>query len=352
MSAPLSQPSATQVPAASTPPGPDRTSRRWIRRRLAQLDAEEDYAEIVALSSIYRLDDFVGDWSFTQSMARFSTGYSGIAIAREGKGKLLTDTDRRFEDTMHHFLVWAEYGPESPQSKRSLNMINALHAKYQKAYPAAFDDLDLWVYVIAFQICGMTSILSECLGLPEPSEKEKIARVRFGKKLAEGFVYIDGRPLTAVLPALDSYEEWVGFLHEYEARRWTYDANSAAAAAHVLEGWERRSKIPFRWLSRALVTSFWYDGMFDCNGVERPGRFERWAAKNYLRLMLTLGVLLPDPKASLPERMRRAADESGTPLPPVLRATRVKEQAAAGARAGGCPMGYGAEPAARPEPGK
>src|SRR5213080_4617330 len=99
------------------PPADARRGWRWINRRLAQLDADRDYAEIFKLSSMFNVTEFLADWFYAEAMCRATTGHSSAAIGREGSGKLLTATDRRFDDTTDHFFVWAEYGPESVQAK-------------------------------------------------------------------------------------------------------------------------------------------------------------------------------------------------------------------------------------------
>lgn len=329
--------------ATSRRPPDDRSSRRWIRERIDQLDPVKDYAEIIRLSISFYLAPMSVDWVFALSMPRFNIGPSGAAIFRGGQGKLLTNSDRRYDDTDDHFLVWIEYGPESPEVKRSLDIINALHAKWWKEYPAEFNDLDLWTYVLAWEICGTSTIFSEYLGLPEPSEKEKIAKVVFGKKLAELFTYVDGRPLSEVIPPLDTYEDWVAFLHEYESRPWEYNAESAACLAQVVETFEKRFPVPdfvrpvVRPFARALVTSFWHDGMFASSDVKRPSRFMSWAARAYMKFGISLGGVMPDPKESLSEKLRRESAETGKPLRPILKATQVRADAGA-AR---CPMGFG-----------
>ncbi|MCW8379702.1 hypothetical protein [Streptomyces justiciae] len=308
---------------------------------MEQLDPVRDHAEIIRLSISFYLSPMAVDWVFALSMPRFNIGPSGAAIFRGGKGKLLMNSDRRYDDTDDHFLVWIEYGPDSPQVKRSLDIINALHAKWSKEYPAEFDDLDLWLYVLAWEICGTSSIFTEYLGLPEPSEKEKIAKVVFGKKLAELFVYVDGRPLSEVIPAsLETYEDWVAYLHEYESRPWEYNAESAACLAQVVETFEKRFPMPLpRSFVRALATSFWHDGMFGCCDIERPGRLMSWAARMFMRVGILMGRILPDPKESLTEKLRRESAETGKPLRAVLKATQVPSPSQGSTAR--CPMGFG-----------
>lgn len=316
---------------------------------MEQLDPVEDYAEVMKLNTSFSLTPGAVDWAFAQSMPRFNLGPSGAAIFRGGKGKLVTTPDRRCDDTDDHFLVWIEYGPESPQVRKSIDIINALHAKWWKEYPAEFDDLDLWTYVLAWEICGTTRLFTEVLGLPEPSEKVKTASVVFGKKLASLFTYIDGRPLSEVIPPLDTYEEWVAFLEEYESRDWEYNPDTAACLAQVVDIYERRFFPfrpfgPLRYFARAVATAFWHPGMFVSSDIKPPGRFMSWAAKKYMKFGVTMGSIMPDQKESLSEKTRRVAAETGKPLRPILKATQVKAEETP-AR---CPMGFGASDAAPP----
>jgi hypothetical protein len=331
------------APQLVNPPAEVRTGRRWIRRRLKSLDPQRDYTEIVKLTTLFHVNDFIADWAFTHIMCRATTGHSSKAITREGTGKLVTKTDLRFDDTTDHFLVWNEFGPDAPQTKRSVGVVNGLHAKFQKVYPSAFDDVPLWIYVIAWEVAGLAILATEFLGLPDLDPKEKEARAVWGRKLAESFTYIDGRPLSELMPVLDTFEDFVAFVHEYESQPWAPDANSTACAEAVLEKYAKRHKRLPRPLARALVTSFWHDGQFECNGIDRPTWFWRTAAKNFMRAVLIGTALKPSPKESLLERKLRELAESGEPLPPILRAS-VKVGAGATseeATSAGCPMGFG-----------
>lgn len=328
----------TGASAVATAPRPseDRSSRRWISERIEQLDPIQDYAEIMKLNTSFYLNEPAVDWAFAQSMPRFNMGPSGAAIFRGGQGKLIESPERRLYDTDDHFLVWIEYGPESPQVKRSVDIINALHRRWSKEYPAEFDDLDLWTYVLAWEICGTPTLFTEKLGFPEPSEKVKTASVIFGKKLAELFVYIDGRPLSEAIPPMDTYEEWVAFLHKYESQHWTYEPDTAKCLAQVIDIYTSRSKLP-KPLATAVVTEFWHDGMFKSCDVKKPSRLMGWAARAYMKFGLTMAKIMPDPKESLTEKMRRESAATGTPLRPILKATQVTDEAAPSR----CPMGFG-----------
>lgn len=315
-----------------------RSSRRWIRKRMDMLDPVRDYAEIVGLSNLFRTNTLMGEWVFAVTITRFTVGPSGRAIARDGKGKLLVQPVRRAEDTSSHFLVWAEYGPESPQARKSVDMINQLHAHWQKKYPKEFADPDLWMYVIAWDVFGPISLFVS-LGLPEPSEKEKIALNIFARKITELFIYVDGRPFSQVHPVPDGYEEWVDYIRRYEARPWSHDRGTEQCLASVLENFEKLFPRPLRAFGRALATSFWHEQMFKCGNVQPPGRIMRWAARAFMKAMLVVGNLLPDPKESLPEKLRREAAKTGKPLSPALRVTLTS-----------CPMGFGGAKTSAPGP--
>lgn len=320
-------------------PPEDRSSRHWIRERLALLDPERDYVEIRRLSG-FAMSDFMVNWAFTLGMPRFNLGPSGTPLSRGRQGKLFADVDRRIDDVFTHGLTWAQFGPESPQTKRSMDIVNALHAKYQKIYPEEFSDLETWVYVIAFQVCGMPMIFSDYLGFPPPDEKEKISSAVFGNKLAEQFVYVDGRRLSEVMPPLPTYDDWVDFVRRYESRVFEYNQDATDCLNQVIHGYQKRSKLP-AFFSRAVATSFWHDGMFRYTGIRPPGKFMKALARNYIRAVMLSSVLrraiVGDPKESYWERLEREAAESRRPMNPVMKAVK----AAPAASAGACPMGHG-----------
>jgi hypothetical protein len=330
------------APSLVNPPAEVRTGRRWIRRRLKTLDPQRDYTEIVKLTTLFHVNDFIADWAFTHIMCRATTGHSSKAITREGTGKLVTKTDLRFDDTTDHFLVWNEFGPDAPQTKRSVGVVNGLHAKFQKVYPSAFDDVPLWIYVIAWEVAGLAILATEFLGLPDLDPKEKEARAVWGRKIAKLFIDNNGSPVSELMPDLNTFEDFVAFVHEYESQPWAPDANSTACAEAVLEKYAKRHKRLPRPLAHALVKSFWHEGQFECNGIDKPSWFWRTAAKNFMRAMLIGTALKPSPKESLLERKLRELAEGGQPLPPVLRAS-VKVGPVATSEevnSSGCPMGF------------
>lgn len=316
------------------PHGEDRSSRRWIRKRIEQLDPVEDYGEIIRLSSVFLLDEFIGDWAAAQSMPRFATSPSAPAIYRNGKGKLMTSSGPRLHDTGNHSFVWAEFGAESPEAQRSIDMVNALHTKYEKVYPSAFDDPDLWVYVMAWMVCGISATLNRYLGFPLPDEKVRIATTIHGRKVAERFVDSKGTTVAEMMPKIDAYEDWVTCLNQYEGRVWEYSDEAAKCARAVLGHWEGRFPRPLRPFGRALVTSFWYEGLFIGNGVKPPNRALRWCARTYMKVVFAVSALRADSKESWAENQRRRSAETGEPVTHVLKVTQ-----GVAARSG-CPASY------------
>lgn len=328
-----SRPSAVKAPA-------DRSSRKWISARIAELDAVEDYAEIIRLSMTFQHSGFFFDWIAAQSMPRFSTTPSAPAIYRGGKGKLMATSDRRLHDTANHAMVWGDYGVDSPEAAYSIDMVNALHAKYAKEYPAAFADDELWAYVVAWDVCGLSVTLNRCLGLPHPDEKARTALAIFGVEVVRRLTYVDGTPLPEKFPHLMTYtyDDWVDCLNAYESRTWPYSHDAAMCAQTVLQFFERRFPAPLRPFGRALVTSFWYDGLLAGNGVKPPSAPMRWLACAYLKVLMSIGPLLPDSKESWAEHQKRLEAETGKPMTHVLKVVQNARRPA-----GGCPAGFTSE---------
>ncbi|MGN7158081.1 hypothetical protein ACTHRK_18545 [Dietzia cercidiphylli] len=73
---------------AITHPTRDKPTRKWIDRRIAELDPEVDYVEIVRLTTLYRANAMQMDWFYT-----VGTPAAGIspavndAVLRNGTGK-------------------------------------------------------------------------------------------------------------------------------------------------------------------------------------------------------------------------------------------------------------------------
>jgi hypothetical protein len=95
---------------------------------------------------------------------------------------------------------------------------------------------------------------------------------RYGRMISELFTYIDGGPLSNVMPHFETFDDWVAFVHEYEPQPWVPGANTRACNQAVLDKfaqWHPHHPLP-RELAEALITSFWCDGQFVCIGIEAP----------------------------------------------------------------------------------
>ncbi len=177
-----------------------RSDRKWIRRRIEQLDPYADYVEIWALSYIYNTSDFELHWAYTLSNSHLGlTLWGADAAYREGTGAMIVQAESRTANTNDHLLLWSEHGPESPVTQQAIDIVNKYHVKWAKSYPGAFSHTEDYVYLFSDAATADDS-LRRSLGLPGWSEKQKIAAHRFWCGIADLFTIESGETLTDVEP--------------------------------------------------------------------------------------------------------------------------------------------------------
>lgn len=200
---------------------PTRKPRKWIARRLDELDAERDHVEIVRLSTLYAANALQMSWFYA-----VNTPSRGIAPAvmdavwRDGTGIYNTHAQARVHDSVDHLVVWLEHGPDAPATIASVEMVNKMHRHYAEDYRAGFADIDDWIYILCLNGTAVyNSIVS--LGLPGCDEKQKKAAHILWSRLAARFEHVvEGGSVTDIRSFPDSFDAMVRFVDEYEARPW------------------------------------------------------------------------------------------------------------------------------------
>ncbi|MGW1025609.1 oxygenase MpaB family protein [Streptomyces sp. NPDC002577] len=310
-------------------------SGKWIRRRIEELDPETDYAEIYRLSTTYYGTPMLGNFQFWFHVFHFVTSErTAQAIFRNDDGAFLNKSDRRSSDTMGHLVSWYEHGPGSPVTEVSVGVVNKLHQHWAKQYPDALNRIEDYIYVCAYFATFHHRILAT-LGLPGWSPKQKAAAVKVWNELSESFTLGDGRLMTEVTSELPrTFEEMERIVDDYLGQ--DVGANPTGSKfAHIAldryaETWFPRPLLP---IGRAMITCTLHPQVMKTFQLKQPSpiarRLGRWALKaNFLP-----EVLLPDPKISVPDRMRVTAAKKGD----ISNAVDVNAHRIAFARAGADP---------------
>jgi|GEM_PF-3016492 len=206
-------------------------AKKWIREKIGTLDAHKDYIEIWKLSSSYGLNDFMQNFIYALSFPNFVvTDWGAKAVWREDGGKVLALSTSRVEQTGSANALWWYFGPNDERTIKSVENINNLHAHWAKQYPGAFSYNEDYVYVCAFAAITIHRLKVK-IGVPDISEKEKIASHLFWRDMAKLFRAENDQPITGYP---DSFEGLVKFCEDYEStpRPFFERANLVVSALH------------------------------------------------------------------------------------------------------------------------
>ncbi|WP_409332941.1 oxygenase MpaB family protein [Trujillonella humicola] len=295
------------------------TSRRkWLDERIERLDVETDHAEIVRLSTLYRLNDMQLHWFYSVGTPGAGIAPAVIdAVYRHGTGKYVTQAAKRRDDSVDHMLTWFEHGSDAEATRKSVGMVNKYHAHFAREFPDGFANADDYVYILCLN-ATLVETATTSLGLPGLTDKQKAAMHRLWAGIAEQFTMPDGSPVTNLEPFPDSFDGMVTYVEEYQARPWpVHQPGHQATTAeieHFATTWFPR---PLHFFGRALVTAFMSPHVMRAHAIEPPPAALAWLARRTMKVMMLLSIrVLPDNPESYTDRRRRLASIGrGAPSP-------------------------------------
>jgi len=282
----------------------DQTGRKWIAREIEKLDPHKDFAEIVKLSVIYRANDAFMDLVYAITFPNFITGNDGArAVTRYGRGKLIRHMERRMDDTSRHILIWCEYGPDHEYTKRSIESINQLHKFWSKHHKEGFDHDEDYTYVICYEVTLFHRLMQR-VGAKGFSDSEKIASYEFYRRIAAHF----RNPLTdaPIEFPVKSFDECMDYVQRYENIKRAPNKHKDFIEEYALGSFGKRHFPPLlRPMSRALIHSLTPEGTLANLRTKPVSPLGKAISRFAFRAFLWLGEnAIPDPKVSLPERIR------------------------------------------------
>jgi hypothetical protein len=285
-----------------------RSPRKWIRRRIEQLDPHVDYQEIWALSYIYNVTDFELHWAYTIDNSHLGlTMWGADAAYRDGTGAMIVQAEQRTANTNDHMLLWAEHGPDSPVTKQAIDIVNRHHSKWAQHYKGSFSHSEDYIYLFSAAATAEDT-LKRSLGLPGWSKSQKIAAHRFWSGIAELFTVESGEVLTEVEPMPETFEACAAYAQHYVERPWPENPIGAPFTEALLEqflnAWfPHRVLRPF---GRALITTFFAPSLFRIYGMEPPHWALRALARGFVRAKLVYrDYIRADEKDPITERRRQ-----------------------------------------------
>jgi hypothetical protein len=283
----------------------DQTGRKWIARSVARLDPYKDYAEIIKLMTIYRANDAFMDFIYSVTFPNFIIGNHGAeGIFREGKGKAIRHMERRMDQTSQHILVWCEYGPDHPNTLRSIESLNMVHKFWSKHYPGGFNVDEDYTYVICYEVTLFHRLMQRT-GSKGFNEQQKIASFEFYRRIAPHFRnVIEDRPIQF---PMQSFDDCMRFVGEYEGQKRPKNEHVEFIDKFMISSFARRRFPKFlQPLARSFVLTLMPEGTLRTLGLKRPSKPVAATCRAAFRAFLWMGEnVVPDPKSSMPELIRQ-----------------------------------------------
>ncbi|WP_373989763.1 hypothetical protein [Duganella sp. BuS-21] len=310
--------------------------KKWIARRIAELDPDKDYDEIWKLTSAYRPNDFFMNLVYAVTFPHFFVReHDARPLFDHGKGKILTRPDARSDDTSWKMQVWWHYGSEHEQTRRNVESINRLHAHYAKQFPESFREHGSYMYTLCYECAGMHRLFLR-IGLPGYTEKEKLAAVNYWRRMTGLFrnaatnEQIDGFP--------EDFDGVMAYMDRYELEGMTEAPHEMGriGARAILRQFEHRY-FP-GWLHpvvRAWIISLYPSNLLHAYELKAPPRPVVALFRRVTAMLFAFGErFAPDPTDTFQERRQaRLAKQRGNARPEP--AVEPPEHEAA--RQAGCP---------------
>ncbi|KAB8070126.1 hypothetical protein BDV29DRAFT_194328 [Aspergillus leporis] len=281
----------------SQAPGADKPYK-WIRQEIEASDPYKDYVKIWRLSIEYTgVGDFTQNLIYAITFANFvGSEWGSNAIWRDDGGKVL-----------HHAV-----------NRKSVDVINKLHAHYAKSYPGHFSHTIDFLYVLCYTAISVHRLRTR-LRLSGFTEKQKIAAHLFWKEMCRLFlVEVHGKPLEEWKPLIDFPgfpEDWDGmynFCEDVENNYMVATVQGHLIAEALFDQFAFRFFPPLlRHLGRALPITLSLPQTLKTHRIEEIHTVLAfiivWSIGTFIWIIETF---FPDPKISYQESLQlRSPDE-------------------------------------------
>ncbi len=292
---------------------PARRGRKWIADAIDRLDPVQDYAEIWRLTTTYYVNDFVMNLVYTLGIPSFTQYPQGSAVMAITTGKAIGKQQSRANETLQHFWVWFEYGPDDVRMKASLAHVNCTHAALAKRVSAGTFSACHVIYTTAW-IGVFLHRLRRSLGLAGYTENQKIAAQRFWAAICRQFWSEEG----LVVEYPKSFEDMLDFVENYESQPWEQVASGIKLTEAIIDqftdAWFPR---PMRWFGRQIYLALQRPSILELMQSGRPNPVMKLLIRAGLKIFLWLQAhVLSDPKLSTPERARLQNSRSAQHVDP------------------------------------
>lgn len=290
----------------------DRKPRKWIDAEIARLDAVKDCTRIWQLASCYRTSPAILNMAMAQGFMRLVGPGSGAnTIAREGKGLVVQQQQRRYEETVLEVWTWYTHDPDSAETIASVERVNKYHDAFRAKFPEAILDRAQYTYTICVMACEPHRVFQR-FGLPGFSEKVQTAAYHHWCGVAKHFRIGDEPGID--LP--DSFQGMLDYMTMFEREHYTSSPQSRIVAESLIQQYtDRWYPRPLRDFGRTVVLSLATPELLAVHNIKQPSHFAKTMIRRGLGLLVSLQAkFAPDPTEIAPVKAHFSVHQNDKPL--------------------------------------
>jgi hypothetical protein len=286
--------------------------RKWIDAEIARLDPVKDCTRIWQLAACYRTSPAILNMAMAQGFMRLVGPGSGAnTISRDGKGLVVRQQQRRYEETVLEVWTWNTHDPDSQETIASVERVNKYHDAYRAKYPDAILDAAQYTYTICIIACEPHRVFQR-FGLPGFSKKVQEAAYHHWSGVAKHFRIGDVPGID--LP--DSFQGMLDYMTMFERDHYTSSPQSRIVAESLMQQYtDRWYPKPLRGFGRTVVLSLATPELLRVHNLKQPSPFMRTLIRRGLGLLVTLGEkIAPDPTDMAPIKEHFSVHQDDRPL--------------------------------------
>lgn len=259
---------------------------KWLAPRIAALDPETEYDEVMRLVAEHQLTWPIVNLTLLVTTAQTALPPSASATL-VGTGKMLHRSEQRFHDGSGYLLTWFTEGSRSEATRASVERLNRYHLGLAKRFPGAFGDNDEYVYTLC-AIGAFLPRMRRTLGLAPQDPALDVAWHHFLRELARHFRGEHG-PVTGFPDDPAGMERVV---EEFEARDWPPTEDGRVLVEGMVQQYcDRFFPRPLHWFARTQVLLLMPARVREVHRTGEPRRVAaavvRWLMRTVIRAQET-----------------------------------------------------------------
>lgn len=264
------------------------------------------------LASCYRTSPAILNMAMVQGFMRLVGPSSGAnTLSREGKGMVVQQQQRRYEETVLEVWTWYTHDPDSPEKIASIERVNKYHDAFRARFPEAILDSAQYTYTICVMACEPHRAYQR-FGLKGFNRKVQLAAYHHWSGVARHFRIGD----EAGVDLPDSFQGMLDYMSIFENTHFSHSPQGRIVAESLIQQYTDRW-YP-RWLrdvGRMVVLSIATPELLAVHDLNPPPTLARILIRRSLGLIITLQEkLAPDPIDIAPIREHFLVHQNDQPL--------------------------------------